>query len=87
MTRSSESRVALVISADILAAGIARRCGPEERDVAYPLPSQLAKAVELIEERSGDRNPFNDVEIITVTIGGNDVYNQRSSQVAERSRT
>jgi lysophospholipase L1-like esterase len=36
---------------------------------------QLPKALALIEERQADRDPFNDVEVISVTIGGNDVFN------------
>lgn len=35
--------------------------------------SQLQPALALIAERQADRDPFNDVEVITVTIGGNDV--------------
>jgi lysophospholipase L1-like esterase len=36
---------------------------------------QLPKAIALIEERQADRDPFNDVEAISVTIGGNDIFN------------
>jgi lysophospholipase L1-like esterase len=36
---------------------------------------QLPKAIALIEQRQADRDPFNDVEAITVTIGGNDIFN------------
>jgi lysophospholipase L1-like esterase len=36
---------------------------------------QLPDAVELLESRNGDRNPHNDVELVTVDIGGNDVTN------------
>jgi lysophospholipase L1-like esterase len=36
---------------------------------------QLPKAVALIEERLADRDPFNDVAVISVTIGGNDLFN------------
>jgi lysophospholipase L1-like esterase len=36
---------------------------------------QLPKAIALIEERRADRDPFNDVEAISVTIGGNDIFN------------
>ena len=39
------------------------------------IATQLPKAVQLIEQRDGDRDPFNDVEVITVTIGGNDIFN------------
>ncbi|MGY1665954.1 SGNH/GDSL hydrolase family protein [Geodermatophilus sp. SYSU D00696] len=35
---------------------------------------QLPAALKLIKDRNGDRNPRNDVEVITVTIGGNDVF-------------
>jgi lysophospholipase L1-like esterase len=35
---------------------------------------QLAQAVELLRDRNGDRRPTNDVEVVTVTIGGNDVF-------------
>ena len=35
---------------------------------------QLAPALALIEERDGDHDPFDDVEVITVTISGNDVF-------------
>ena len=38
------------------------------------IESQLTPALALIEERDGDRDPFNDVEVVTVTIGGNDVF-------------
>jgi lysophospholipase L1-like esterase len=34
---------------------------------------QLPTAVSLLEDRNGDRNPRNDVEIVTLHIGGNDV--------------
>jgi lysophospholipase L1-like esterase len=36
---------------------------------------QLPKAIALIEERLADRDPFNDVAAISVTIGGNDIFN------------
>ena len=39
------------------------------------IQAQLPKAVALIEERQADRDPFNDVEVISVTIGGNDIFN------------
>jgi lysophospholipase L1-like esterase len=38
------------------------------------IATQLPQAVELIHQRQGDRDPFNDVEVITVTIGGNDIF-------------
>ena len=39
------------------------------------IQSQLAPALALIEERDGNRDPFDDVEVVTVTISGNDVFN------------
>jgi lysophospholipase L1-like esterase len=36
--------------------------------------AQLAPALALIEERTGDHDPFDHVEVVTVTIGGNDVF-------------
>jgi lysophospholipase L1-like esterase len=36
--------------------------------------AQPAPALALIEERHGDHDPFDDVEVVTVTIGGNDVF-------------
>ena len=38
------------------------------------LRAQLPGALELIRSRDADRDPKNDVEVITVTIGGNDVF-------------
>lgn len=38
------------------------------------LRQQLPVALQLIEERNSDRDPKNDVEVVTVTIGGNDVF-------------
>ncbi len=38
------------------------------------IDAQLAPALTLIGERNGDRAPFDDVEVVTVTIGGNDVF-------------
>jgi lysophospholipase L1-like esterase len=38
------------------------------------IEQQLAPALALIEERDGTRDPFDDVEVVTVTIGGNDVF-------------
>jgi lysophospholipase L1-like esterase len=35
---------------------------------------QLGPALALLEERDGTRHPFDDVEVVTVTIGGNDVF-------------
>jgi len=35
---------------------------------------QLPAAIQLIRERRSDRDPYNDVEVVTVTIGGNDVF-------------
>ena len=38
------------------------------------ISAQLAPALALIEERDGNHDPFDDVEVVTVTIGGNDVF-------------
>ena len=38
------------------------------------LAPQVEEAVALIEARQADRDPKNDVEVITLTIGGNDVF-------------
>jgi lysophospholipase L1-like esterase len=38
------------------------------------LAGQVRPAVALMEQRHGDRDPFNDVELISVTIGGNDIF-------------
>ena len=37
------------------------------------LAGQLPTAISLLEDRNGDRNPRNDVEVITLHVGGNDV--------------
>jgi lysophospholipase L1-like esterase len=39
------------------------------------ITAALPGALALIEQRDADRDPFNDVEVITVTIGGNDIFN------------
>lgn len=39
------------------------------------ISGQLPGAVELLEERNGNRTPVDDVRLITITIGGNDVFN------------
>jgi lysophospholipase L1-like esterase len=39
------------------------------------IANQLPAAIDLLESRNGDRNPRNNVEVITVHIGGNDVTN------------
>jgi lysophospholipase L1-like esterase len=39
------------------------------------IASQLPAAVELISDRNTDADPGNDVVLITVTIGGNDLFN------------
>jgi lysophospholipase L1-like esterase len=39
------------------------------------IANQLPAAVELLEARNSDRNPRNNVEVVTVHIGGNDVTN------------
>lgn len=38
------------------------------------LASQVRQAVDLIQERQRDRDPFNNVEVISVTIGGDDIF-------------
>ncbi|SDC78815.1 Lysophospholipase L1 [Geodermatophilus telluris] len=38
------------------------------------LAQQLPRALEVIAERDADQDPKNDVEVVTVTIGGNDVF-------------
>ena len=38
------------------------------------LSQQLPAALALIEQRQADRDPDNDVEVITLTVGGNDVF-------------
>jgi hypothetical protein len=40
------------------------------------IENQLPGAIALLESRNGDRNPRNDVEVVTLHIGGNDVTNQ-----------
>jgi lysophospholipase L1-like esterase len=37
------------------------------------IAGQLPEATALLEDRNGDRNPRNNVEVITISIGGNDV--------------
>ena len=39
------------------------------------IQNQLPGATELLESRNGDDNPANDVEVVTLHIGGNDVTN------------
>lgn len=39
------------------------------------IAQQLPAAIALLEDRNGDRNPRNDVEVVTLHIGGNDVTN------------
>jgi lysophospholipase L1-like esterase len=38
------------------------------------LATQLAQAVAELQTRNGDRNPHNDVKVVTIDIGGNDVF-------------
>ena len=38
------------------------------------IAGQLPAAVDLLEERNADRRPGNDVRVVTVTVGGNDVF-------------
>ena len=44
---------------------------------------QLDQAVQLLRDRNGDRRPTNDVEVITLTIGGNDVFGPVVAACAE----
>jgi len=37
------------------------------------IAGQLPQALQILAERNGDRYPRNDVEVITITVGGNDV--------------
>ena len=39
------------------------------------IANQLPQALEILAERNGDRYPRNDVEVMTISIGGNDVTN------------
>ena len=39
------------------------------------ISGQLPGALDLLEERNGNRTPVDDVRLITITIGGNDVFN------------
>jgi lysophospholipase L1-like esterase len=39
------------------------------------IAEQFPEAIPLLEERNGNRNPRDDVEVITISIGGNDVTN------------
>ena len=39
------------------------------------LSGQLPGALDLLEERNGNHTPVDDVRLITITIGGNDVFN------------
>jgi lysophospholipase L1-like esterase len=38
------------------------------------IATQLSDAIELIDHRQADRDPFNNVEVLSVTIGGNDIF-------------
>jgi lysophospholipase L1-like esterase len=38
------------------------------------IATQLPRALQLISQRSSDHDPFNDVEVLSLTIGGNDVF-------------
>lgn len=46
---------------------------PGERTDTF-IDRQLAPAVAVIEERNGNRNPLDDVEVVTLTLGGNDLF-------------
>jgi lysophospholipase L1-like esterase len=39
------------------------------------MAGQLKAALDLIGDRQHDRDPFNNVEVVSVTIGGNDIFN------------
>ena len=39
------------------------------------ISGQLPGAVALLEERNGNSTPVDDVRLVTITIGGNDVFN------------
>lgn len=61
--------------------GVPGRTSPLEiRNLAVPgattttLAAQLLTALALIEQRRDDLDPKNDVEVVTLTIGGNDVF-------------
>lgn len=41
---------------------------------ATVITEQLPAAVEMLESRNRDANPRNDVEVITLTVGGNDIF-------------
>ena len=54
----------------------------EEANLSVPgatsttlISDQLPQAVDLIDARNGDADPANDVSYITLTIGGNDIFN------------
>jgi lysophospholipase L1-like esterase len=38
------------------------------------IATQLPEAVAELQARNGDRNPYNDVRVVTIDIGGNDVF-------------
>jgi lysophospholipase L1-like esterase len=43
------------------------------------LATQLPEAVAELQARNGDRNPHNDVKVVTIDIGGNDIFGVVSS--------
>jgi lysophospholipase L1-like esterase len=43
------------------------------------LATQLPDAVAELQARNGDRNPYNDVKVVTIDIGGNDIFGVVSS--------
>jgi lysophospholipase L1-like esterase len=46
------------------------------------IATQLPEAVAELEARNGDRNPHNDVQVVTIDIGGNDLFGVVSSSCA-----
>ncbi|MEX1037555.1 MAG: SGNH/GDSL hydrolase family protein [Acidimicrobiia bacterium] len=68
---------------DLYCVGGSSDCAPVELvNLAVPgatssslIAGQLQPALELLTERNSDDNPGNDVVLVTVTIGGNDLFN------------
>jgi lysophospholipase L1-like esterase len=46
------------------------------------IATQLPEAVAELQRRNGDRNPHNDVKVVTIDVGGNDVFGVVSSCTA-----
>jgi lysophospholipase L1-like esterase len=49
------------------------------------LATQLPEAVAELQARNGDRNPHNDVKVVTIDVGGNDLFGVVSSACAAGS--